>query len=267
MSITNPAAMDYAVAKALLPEGFCEKDQFLNKGLAYLFNDTIYEYDIRSANANLMRYYHLADDSVVDDLLRLPKSKRTKRVGIMQKDKKFAKSLSEAFANIRKEFFEANELELNDIVSVKKDAIFTRKMCPIITFGNVEFVIKNQYSSFLQLPRIELYYREGALDVKGIDDTKLSLHENGMIAFLKKFFRRAENLEKSDVLRFLRRYSTQYKLWELPLDDYREFNADSMYTVLGSSDRFTEYWDDRIAELNIMYNWQNVIIPITLMMY
>lgn len=266
MSIED-TSLDYAVAVTLLPEGFCKKDQFLNKGLAYLFNDTVYEYDIQSANANLMRYYKLADDSVVDALLKLPKSKRTKRVGVMQKNKEFAKSLSEAFSKIRKEFFDANQLELNDIISVKKDAIFTRKQCYVTKFGNVEFVLKNQYTSFLQLPRLELYYREGVLDVKGIDDTKLPLHENGMVAFLKEFFRRAETSEKRDVLRFLNKYATAYKFRELDLDDYREFNAESMFTVMGSEDRFTDYWDDRLNELNILYNWQNVITRVILMMY
>ena len=259
--------LDYSISMALLPDGFCKKDQFLNKGIAYLFNDTIYEYDIHSANTSLMKYYGLADDSIIDDLIHLPKSKRVKRIGIMQKDKDFAKALSKAFANIRKEFFDANQLELNDIISVKKDAIFTRKQCSITIFENVEFIVKNQYSSFLQLPRLELYYGDGELDVKGIDDSKLGLHEDGIIAFLKDFFRRAESLEKADVLRFIRKYASLYKRRKLELSNYREFNADSMYTVIGSEDRFTEYWDDRIHELNIMYNWTNIIIPITLMVY
>lgn len=259
--------LDYSVSAALLPDGFCKRDQFLNKGIAYLINDTIYEYDIHSANTSIMKYYGLADDRVISELTHLPKSKRVKKIGIMQKNKEFANALSEAFAKIRKEFFDANSLELNDIISVKKDAVFTRKKCQVTTFGNVEFVIKNQYSSFIQLPRLELYYREDTLDVKGIDDSKLELHKDGIMAFLKEFFRRAETLEKSGVLRFLRRYASHYKLWECDLSDYREFNADSMYTVLGTDDRFTEYWDDKVRDLNIMYNWTNVIIPITMMMF
>lgn len=267
MNMFEDMTLDYATATALLPDGFCRKDQFLNKGIAYLFNDTIYEYDIHSANANLMRYYHLAEDSVIDALLKLPKSKRVKRIGVMQKDKDFAKALTEAFANIRKEFFGTNKLELNDIISVKKDAIFTRRSCEYTQFGNVEFIVKNQYTSFLQLPRLELYYREGILDVKGIDDSKLPLHQDGIMQFLQEFFRRAETLEKQGVLRFLRKYASKYKVRQLPLEHYREFNADSGYTVMASKDRFTEYWEDKIDELDIMYNWQNVIIPLTLMMY
>lgn len=251
----------------LLPEKFHEKDTYTNKGIAYLFNDSIYEYDMHSAGLNLLKYYKIIPEEKIDALRKLDKKSLNKKIGILQRDDATIKQkLKKAFADTRKMFYEENALEPNDIIAVKKDAIFTRKFCENSVFENIEFVVKNQYSSFVQIKNLEIYYN-GKIDVKGIDDELVSLHTNGVCEFLMKFFRRVETQEKASVYSFLNKYATSYKQRELSVEHYRQFNASSSYVVIGSDDIYMEYWEDKKEDLDISYNWNNLIIPLILMMY
>ena len=51
-------------------------------------NSSITEFDIKSANTSLMRYYGLASDNIISKLEKLPQEKREVAVGLLcQKDK------------------------------------------------------------------------------------------------------------------------------------------------------------------------------------
>lgn len=246
----------------MLPSHFEEKSNFTNKNILYLFNRTIYEYDIHSADINLCIRYKILSEDKIEKILKLDKIRRVVQIGKWQKDKEFRDKLKDAFSKIRKEFYEANNLDITDIIAVKKDAIFTTKQCEITTFGNVEFQIKNMYTSFIQIKNLEFYYGNGQCDVKGIDDEYLKLHENGIMKIVKLFFKKMETGSVQDTLIYLNRMCSNYKLRQLPLEYYREFNVESKYTVMNQDDTFDDYWEDNIDELNITYNYINILIPL-----
>lgn len=246
----------------MLPSHFEEKSNFTNKNILYLFNRTIYEYDIHSADINLCIRYKILSEDKIEKILKLDKIRRVVQIGKWQKDKEFRDKLKDAFSKIRKEFYEANNLDITDIIAVKKDAIFTTKQCEVTTFGNVEFQIKNMYTSFIQIKNLEFYYGNGKCDVKGIDDEYLKLHENGIMKIVKLFFKKMETGSVQDTLIYLNRMCSNYKLRQLPLEYYREFNVESKYTVMNQDDTFDDYWEDNIDELNITYNYINILIPL-----
>ena len=246
----------------MLPTHFENKTNFTNPNILYLFNRTIYEYDIHSADINLCIYYDILPKEQIEKISKLDKTRRVVKMGILQKNKEFRDKLKEAFAKIRKEFYEANDLDITDIIAVKKDAIFTTKRCDINTFKNVEFQVKNMYTSFIQIRNLEFYYGYDKCDVKGIDDGNIKLHEEGMMKIIRMFFKKMETGSIPDVLSYLNRMSSSYKRRELPLEFYREFNTNSKYTVIGIDDTYSEYWDDRIDELNITYNFTQILIPL-----
>lgn len=251
----------------MVPEDLYKREYYTNRGIAYLINDSIYEYDIHAANINIIQYFNLLPKDQIESIKHMEKSRRNKKIGvIMRDDQSMKEKISEGFSKVRKMFYDENNLEFNDIIAVKKDAIFTRRICEKTMFDNIEFRVKNQYSSFMQLKGIELYYN-GSIDVKGIDDEKLKLHENGILWFLNEFFRRAETQDNIQVIRYLRKYATDYKLRMLPIDHYRSFNSGSHYEILGSKETYDEYWDEKKGNLDISNNWNCVIIPIILMLY
>lgn len=246
----------------MLPINFENKTNFTNKNILYLFNRTIYEYDISSADINLCIYYKILPQEKIDSILKLDKMRRVIKIGNMRKDKEFSDKLKNAFSDIRKEFYDANDIDINDIVAVKKDAIFTTKMCDVTKFGNVEFKVKNVYSSYIQLKGLEIYYNVQKCDVKGIDDELLVKHEDGMLKIIKNFFKKMETGSIQDTLIYLNRMSSQYKRRELPLEFYREFNFNSKYTLLESEDTYDEFWEEDKKDLNIAFNLINILIPL-----
>lgn len=248
----------------MLPSNFNEKSNYTNQNILYLFNRVIYEYDIHSADINLCRYYNILPKETIEKISNLDKMRRVVKIGKLQKEKEFRDKLKKAFEDIRKEFYDSNKLDINDILAVKKDAIFTTTSCGSVVFGPVEFQVKNIYTSYIQLPnRIEIYYNSnGKCDIKGIDDEVVKLHNDGIMKVIINFFKKMETGSTMDVLKYLNRVSTSYKLRELPLEYYREFNNNSKYTITGSEDTYDEFWEESKDELNIMYNFINVLIPL-----
>lgn len=239
-----------------------EKDSFINPNIFYLFNKEIIEYDMKRAGLNLIKEFKLMDKNIIHRLEKLEKGACDRRIGIMQRDdNKFAKSLSQAFQTARKLFFELNQIEYTDVLSIKKDAIFMLKECPYEHIGShIYFREKNQYSSYIHLGKLELYYNPYTLDVKGISDDRLLFHEDYMIKFLKQFFQKMETTDIPTTISFLRRFIDKYKKRELEIGYYREFNNKSKYhTIYGD---ILDDWNQEADYIDILYNYSEVLMKV-----
>ena len=244
-----------------------KRDIWTNPGVNSIFGQEIYEYDIASAGANLLKFYHLVDDSISDKLLSLPKKKRVVEMGLyLKKHPDLNKSLKEAFANIRKMFFESNGIDMYDLVSIKKDAIFLTREVKFTIFDNIEFRVKNKYTSFIQLSPLELYYANGEVTIKGINETEIPYFSETWIPFYKTLFQKAEGFGKDEALQYLRRFIDRYKKDELPIEYYREFRPGAMFSVLNPDDTnaYFTFPEERRSELNIQYNYLNVLMKTAL---
>lgn len=236
--------------------------QKTNRDYPFIYNNEIIEWDIKSANTSLMSYYNLQPEKVIQKLASMAKSQREIAVGkLMRKDKEFSRNLEESFNKIIQEFMDTNELSWDDIVSVKKDAVFVKNhKIAHSEFGAVHFIPKNQYKHVLLLPKYEIYISDSVTDVKGIPNDKLPLHEDGMLDFIRTTMDSAS--EMSHLQSFFKEYVTAYKRKELEFDAYREFNSDSFFRIGGEFPMMTDAMiEDDMEFLDISYNYINVIIP------
>lgn len=243
-----------------------EKHNYLNKDIEYLINTEIIEYDIKSAGFNIIKRYKLLDDKKIKHLESLDKKRRQITIGLYQKNSpEFREELNEKFVDIRKLFFEANDLRDDEVLSIKKDAIITLRRCCNTTFDNIEFVDKNVYTSYFYLNKFEFYINDKVIDVKGISDDKLKLHKNYMLDFMYKIFRLLEtNPNKTYIIENLKEFISFYKDRRLHIGYYRELNKDSLYKLEKSF--FNEYLGlehtKTLDGIDISYNIQKYIIPI-----
>lgn len=242
-----------------------KSDTFINDNIFYLFNKTIYEYDMKSAGYNLSRAYKLLPEDKLEELGRLKKDRRSIEIGNIQRaNPEYKERLKQAFEEARRMFFEANNLQSDEIISIKKDAIFTTKYCNCTKFLDyIEFRPKHEYSSYIRLnKKIELYYSDSQLDIKGLGDEIIEYHKDYMISFIRLFFQKMETEDAATVLGFMRRFIDKYKRRELPVGYYRRFDRDPRFDTFDDGIKFYEYWEDQKEDLDISFNYIEVLIKL-----
>lgn len=242
-----------------------KRDLYLTDTMS-LFGTDIYEYDIHHAGMSISREYQLLPEEVLDEVEKTAKDKKEIAVllgKLQRKDQKFKEGLAKGFVRARKEFFESNELEDCQIISIKKDAIFTTCECKHQQFGEIVFVGKHHYTSFLQIGKLEFYYDsdKDELDVKGIDDKDLEYVKDGIPNFIKKFFYKMEFEGKEATKHFIRSFSDSYKRLELDPEYYRSFDRNHNFVTWDEETMYTDIGPDLLPSINIGYNYLNIITP------
>ena len=242
---------------------------YINKNRTMCVNSSIVEWDIHSGNTSMMYHYNLAPKPVIDKLAAMNKQDRVVAIGkLMKKDKEFSKKLEASFNSIAQDFVEINEIPRENIISIKRDAVYVlNRDIKFSTFGQyVEFVPKNQYTGWLYIKPYEFYFKDDStIDVKGLSDNLIPKHEHGMLAFLSDLFDtcRASNMGKGDINQFMAEFSENYKFRRLKDDFYREFNQKSLYRLVypDIGEMLTESFPERDLEyVDISYNYLNIII-------
>lgn len=243
-------------------------DIYISPNIIKVFNKEIFEYDIHSAGYSITKEYGLLPEKEIKKLYTSDKAALNRNIGLKQRDDEIYKqALKEGFQRARKRFFEDNELDEGNVISVKKDAIFTTKKCKYRKYGEIDFRKKNQYSSYLRLsnkPNIEFYYTPFQLDIKGISDENIERHKNGIIKFIERYFEYQETSNIESVLGYLKRMIDRYKSYDLPIDYYRPFNVKSLYIVEEDDLEYEDYWEEDKKDLDISYNYLNVLSKLIL---
>lgn len=233
-----------------------DRDLYINENNPFLFNTDIIEYDMKEAGLSLIKEFKLLDNKLIERISKEDKKIRNILIGNIQKDnKELVKELKEAFIYARKLFFEANNIDNNDIISIKKDAIFVSKICKIQKFGdNINFRPKNFYTSYINLgKKLELYYNIEKLDVKGLSDTNYNKHKDYIINFLKIFISIIESGDIVKSIKYLRNFIDEYKWKKLDIGYYRSFDNKSIYKKIDNDMEFDRCFN--IDELDITYNF------------
>lgn len=233
-----------------------------------LLKSIIREYDMKEAGFNLIKEYGLLKQSKIKYLEEnFTKQERTIEIGKLQCDNGiFTRNLMDAFKKARLIFCEQNELENEDILSVKKDAIFViKKPCRNLKVGkNIEFSMKNRYSSYCCLNKIEFYYSvwTDSFDIKGAADKEHPLLKH--ICSIIKLNEKASNKEL--IFRSLQKLRLEYLERKLPIEFYREINPNKAFRLKDSYTKYLLYLDEIDDELldkiDISYNYMNFIVPL-----
>lgn len=222
-----------------------EKSNYFNPNIEFIFNSIIYEYDIKDAGFNIIQKFMLLPISKIRELQGYDKIKRHIEIGkLMRDDKQLSINMSEKFTLVRREFIEANNISDSDIISVKKDAIFSIKECIKLHFDRIYFDIKNKYTSYIRYPNnnnLEIYYSTDKIDIKGMSDNAVNKHRLFMLQFIKSIIEMIED-KNPKIKRYLYNFINKYKAFELPEEYYLEFNNMS-------------------RNINSLFNYQNIIIP------
>lgn len=225
------------------------KQTWLNPNIEYLFNEEITEYDIHDAGFSIIKQFDLLPKETISWLNNLNKgTERHIAIGKLQRDYQgLSESLGKKFTEVRRAFIQTNDLSDDDIVSVKKDAIFTTKSAKRTNFGQIHFMPKNRYTSYIRFPsnhNIEIYYSGNDISIKGMGDIAIKRHNLYMIDTIRDVIKMIENGDQK-VKRYIIDFTEKYKRHELDQEFYIEMNNIS-------------------RDYNIRYNYENVVIPLVM---
>ncbi len=240
---------------------------FYTAPISYIISSYIREYDISKANINILFMKGVISKEQYDYLNSIDRMSRQVYIGLLQKnDQNVSKSLKEGIKEMRYLFLTSNEINENDVLSIKNDAVFIINKIPTVTkFGNIEFVCKNVYTSFYKLNnKMEIYYSYDMvtgienIDIKGIREEKLILHKNHFLEFLLVLFNSAQSEPIPETIKLLLDFYERYLNLKLGIEYYREFNSESMYNIkqlgIASSYRAEFLPNDNIYDINISHN-------------
>lgn len=229
---------------------------------SYLPN-MIREYDIAKANINILLSKGCISQELYTKLYNSERDVRQITIGkMLREDKGLVTALKEGLIEYKNLFYDANNIQDENIVSIHNDAIFISGIIPKVTkFGNVEFMYKNTFTSFYKICGLEFYYfldvftDNECIEVKGITDDKLRFHKDYFLEFLMTIFATMQTEPIEESVFMIKKFTEKYLRRELNIEYYREFNSNSKF-------KFGEQWlsdgaDQKyVSEVNIVTNLQ-----------
>ena len=198
--------------------------QWMNPNIQYVFRKNVVEYDMQSASLSVSRRFHLLDDALIDTYERMPKDKRTKAIGLIQRDdKEYSEKMINGILQTRKEFLQMNRLDESNIISLHSDAIMFIQTDDIIDHvDNVPFIKKNAWTGYMRYDRVEMFYSDGVVEYKGIPKQMLQQHTMGMCQHILNIFNKIDQCD-DDIYEYLRKFQRQYLQNKLPEYYYLPF--------------------------------------------
>ena len=207
----------------------------------YYINTYIREYDLSKANINALLYQGRISKSQYNDFYNMEKKQREVTIGKMiSKDRTIYQDIQSGIKEAKRKLFLVNDIEDLDIVSIKNDAVFiVGKYLHQTEFPPFTFVIKNEYNIFLQLQELEIYYSDSIdnkgyninIDVKGIGDDNLLLHQYGMLDLICEVCRRLQRESIDETMCYVSMMYNKFINRELGKEYYRNFDSFSMYVI------------------------------------
>lgn len=229
----------------------------------FIINNYIREYDLSAANINALYTNGYFDKSTYDLFKSYDKKKREVEIGLLiKRDSRVYEIISSGIINAKKLLFESNNIQDNEVLTIKNDAVFIISKELINTvFGNYEFKCKNLYNTYLRILDLEIYYRDSLnsddifFDIKGISDDKLYLH-TAMVSLISEVCYRVQRYDKSDNIRFIMNIYENFLHRRLPIEYYRNLDSFSKYTIINNIGIYSldNIYNDMISIINIDRN-------------
>lgn len=211
--------------------------------IKYLINTYIREYDLSKANINALLYTGRINREEYNRLYSMDKKDREVLVGLMIKeDNTIYKSISDGIEEARKRLFVANQIEDYEVLSIRNDAVFVQgRPLQYTSFKDFIFVMKNEYTMYLKLQELEIFYSDTIdintgelvtnIDIKGMSEYNMSLHSNGLLGLICDICYRLQREKIESTMSWIIDIYEKFIKRELPKEYYRTFDHNSGYNI------------------------------------
>jgi hypothetical protein len=246
-----------------LAKQLAEKTNYLNKDILYLKNTMITEYDIKSAGFTVIKNKKLLPEEEILELEQMDKEKRNIWIGKrILSFPKISEEIINGLSDIRKDFVVLNNILENEILSIKKDALFLINKNPnILKIGIFEFRAKETFTSYCFINKKEFYYssRKDEMEIKGISDESRNYHKNYILKDIKKIISMSEKLTADQMFTFLKNYRSKYLNRELNKETYRDLETNKF---LVDGYYLEDISDEMLPSIDLSQNYLNYLLPL-----
>lgn len=235
------------------------KHNYINKHIEIIRDVKIREYDIKSAGLNILYNRGYVDKEDYEELLSIPKLERNVIIGKWLRDNPEINAvMMDEFVRIRKILFEINEIDDDEILSIKKDAIFiVDRELTELKFENYEFTCREEFTDYIFLDKKEYYYNKytDKLEVKGFPKEVKDFQQNYFFKLIRDLLRLGK--DKKAIFKILIEFKTDFLERTLPKQYYRSISTNLYPFKLATLTRYmTEIPDSLINEIDISANLQ-----------
>jgi len=241
------------------------KHNYLDKNRRCIIGLPIRAYDMSSGGYSILKRNKIFSKKDIEKLDNMNKYDRNVLIGkLVREHSELTEILMDGFIDARKRFMYYNNILDEDILSIKKDALFIiNKPANKLLFDGYTFKVEAIYSSYYYMNDIEFYYsnQKNLLDVKGISDETLERHREFILDDFCNIFKITEGNDKLYRNQYIKNYRHLYLNKELDIGCYRELNIDSYFkykSIIGNRHYLIDDLDD-INMIDITYNYVNYI--------
>ena len=248
------------------------KANYTNKDIVFVYNSRIDEYDMKSAGFSVIKQNGLLPPEEISRLERMEKQARNIEIGkIRGSNYKFSRSMAQGVRTVMQSFISTNNIKDEKIISIKNDAVFVLDTpISVTSIDGIDFVLKNSYSSFLNMNNIEFYYKNGVMDIKGLSDSTKSNQHNFLLDHIRALIFLKESGSRDSMIRTCSQYNTKYLNRTLPIQHYEELTSQGGFMISDADDStyYTNIWYELADEqmkpfIDISYNYLRYILPFT----
>lgn len=205
------------------------------------FSGYIVEYDLRKANISALLTRGIINQNTYNYLLNADKQYREVYIGNMIKqDKNIYKEIQAGIIDAKRQFIAINDIKDEEILEIRNDAIYLLTDRPIQQqVSDYYFFAKKSFFTFYFKFYFnkDFFYRfdsnseKDIIEIKGINDEKLALHQDYFLKFIADTIYGIERSSTEEVLNRCNEFYTAYVNRQLDIGFYREFNAESCYRI------------------------------------
>lgn len=242
------------------------KHNYINKNVLSIRDVYIREYDIKSAGLNIIYHKNYITEKEYNILKNMDKTKRNVTIGKwLRSNKEVNKVMMDEFIEIRRKFFEANEIQDDEVLSIKKDAIFlVNKEVFNLDIDGYIFIKKHEYTDYFRIDNKEFYYDKynDKLDIKGLPEESKN-ENNPLIKVTKELFKLGKN--KDNIFRLLIELKTNYLEFKLDKEYYKDLLTNTYnFDICGNLRSLDEIPDDlkQYADINNNLAFINELIRV-----
>jgi hypothetical protein len=251
-----------------------KKHNYLDKNKRCIISLPIRAYDMVAGGYSVLKREKVFSQEEMEYLDNTSKFKRNYYIGNKVRKENLSEVLMNGFIKARKLFIEANKITDDEILSIKKDAIFlVNKPARYLSFRDegLEFRLEESYSSYYYINDMEIYFsnNNSLINIKGINDDMLEKHREFFLDDLVKIFKLVEGRDIGRRNMFIKSYRDLYLKKELDIGCYRQLDQLSMFLYkdqIANSRILIDDIDD-ISKIDITYNYLNYLVPLYNMIF